>query len=328
VKKIKISIIVPVYNVDNYLKNCLDSLINQTYTNIEIILVNDGSTDNSPNICDMYAEFDERVQVIHKHNEGVSVARNTGLLQATGDYIQFVDSDDILNENSCDLYINIISEFSSLDIVHGGFQKIFEDKCTNIYPLNHHKPIYGQDYIKEYFLSYKTELAVYSCIFNRNFLIDNNILFFKHHIVAEDVYFFIQAYFLAKSVISSHGMHYKYFHRTGSLSDIKVRTLEKSKSRLQLSYDLDELTHLIEDSLLKSLFLDKILTIYIDSCIGGELFRKSHKNLLNKDFVKGKAYRRKTKIKLFFFNINPVIHFQFIKVSMLLRKLSKKYGQH
>lgn len=89
-----ISIIVPVYNVEEYLEQCVESLINQTYSDLEIILVNDGSTDNSPAICNKYAKKDDRIKVIHKQNGGLSDARNTGLNKAQGAYIAFVDSDD------------------------------------------------------------------------------------------------------------------------------------------------------------------------------------------------------------------------------------------
>lgn len=90
----KISVIVPIYKVDSYLRKCLDSIINQTYTNLEIILVDDGSPDNCPAICDEYAAKDERITVIHQKNGGLSAARNAALDIATGDYIGFVDSDD------------------------------------------------------------------------------------------------------------------------------------------------------------------------------------------------------------------------------------------
>lgn len=90
----KISIIVPIYNVEEFLNRCIESLVNQTYKNLEIILVDDESPDNSPAICDKWAAADSRIVVIHKKNEGVAVARNTGLSQATGDYIGFVDGDD------------------------------------------------------------------------------------------------------------------------------------------------------------------------------------------------------------------------------------------
>ena len=89
-----ISVIVPVYNVEKYLNKCLDSIISQTYTNLEIILIDDGSTDNCGKICDEYASKDKRIKVIHKENAGVSSARNYGIQCATGDWIMFVDSDD------------------------------------------------------------------------------------------------------------------------------------------------------------------------------------------------------------------------------------------
>ena len=92
----KISIIVPVYNVEKYIFECVDSLINQTYKNLEIILVDDSSPDNCPQICDEYAQKDDRIKVIHKPNGGLSDARNAGIESATGEYLMFVDSDDYI----------------------------------------------------------------------------------------------------------------------------------------------------------------------------------------------------------------------------------------
>ena len=93
-QKIKVSIIVPVYNVEKYLKRCLDSITNQTLKELEIICINDGSTDNSLKILKQYAHKDKRISIINKQNEGLSVARNTGMEAASGEYIGFVDSDD------------------------------------------------------------------------------------------------------------------------------------------------------------------------------------------------------------------------------------------
>ena len=95
-ENIKVSVILPVYQVEKYLGICIESVINQTYQNLEILLIDDGSTDKSGKICDEYAARDGRIRVIHKENEGVSTARNVGIKQATGDYICFADSDDIL----------------------------------------------------------------------------------------------------------------------------------------------------------------------------------------------------------------------------------------
>lgn len=112
----KISVIVPVYNVRNYLNKCLNSILNQTYKNLEIILIDDGSTDDSGNICDEFAKSDNRIIVIHKQNGGLSDARNVGIENATGDFLTFIDSDDYVEEtmimdlyNSCKEYGTDIS---------------------------------------------------------------------------------------------------------------------------------------------------------------------------------------------------------------------------
>lgn len=117
-----ISIIIPIYNVEKYLPKCLDSVISQTYTNIEIILVNDGSTDSSGLICDDYALKDSRIKVIHKENGGVSSARNIGLDTASGDYVMFVDSDDYVEVDFCEKSLKMALEMNA-DIVSFGFYR-------------------------------------------------------------------------------------------------------------------------------------------------------------------------------------------------------------
>ena len=105
----KISVVIPVYKVEKYLKRCVDSVLTQNYNDLEIVLVDDGSPDNCPSICDDYARLDSRVKVIHKNNGGLSDARNTGLKEATGEYISFLDSDDYLLENfssACEIVKN------------------------------------------------------------------------------------------------------------------------------------------------------------------------------------------------------------------------------
>lgn len=105
-----VSVIIPVYKVEPYLRECLDSVVNQTYSNLEIILVDDGSPDGCPKICDEYAERDSRVKVIHKENGGISDARNKGLDIATGEYVIFVDSDDVIHEKYVEYLYNALIE--------------------------------------------------------------------------------------------------------------------------------------------------------------------------------------------------------------------------
>ena len=111
-----LSIIVPVYNVEKYIERCIKSILNQSFTNFELILVDDGSPDNCGKICDEYKKKDSRIKVIHKKNGGLSDARNAGLNIATGKYIGFVDSDDIIHPQMYEKLFNCINKYNS-DIV-------------------------------------------------------------------------------------------------------------------------------------------------------------------------------------------------------------------
>ena len=101
-----ISVIVPVYNAEEYLEECLESIKNQTYTNIEVILVNDGSTDGSKEICEQYCEKDNRFKLVNQENQGQSVARNLGVAESVGQFIMFVDSDDVVRENIVEVLLS------------------------------------------------------------------------------------------------------------------------------------------------------------------------------------------------------------------------------
>ena len=122
-----ISIVVPVYNVKNYLKRCVDSILDQTYSNLEIILVDDGSTDESGKICDSYADLDERVSVIHKTNGGLSDARNAGLEKISGEYVIFIDSDDFVSPFYVENRVVAIQK-TSCKIACSGFVDFYEGK--------------------------------------------------------------------------------------------------------------------------------------------------------------------------------------------------------
>lgn len=123
----KISVIVPIYKVEDYLHRCVDSIINQTYTNLEIILVDDGSPDNCPMICDEYAKKDSRIRVVHKKNGGLSDARNAGLDIATGEYIMFIDSDDFVDtEMMGSMMRNMIDD--NVDMVVCNIKYVYEDR--------------------------------------------------------------------------------------------------------------------------------------------------------------------------------------------------------
>lgn len=151
----KVTIIVPVYNVQDYLNRCIDSLTNQTYKNIEIFLVDDGSTDNSGAICDNYKKNDKRIKVIHKKNGGQSDARNCALDKMTGDYVAFVDSDDYVDNDYIEYMMSLITNDDS-DVAICSYKAIYENGSIisqangNKYILNAHdtieKTLYHEDF--------------------------------------------------------------------------------------------------------------------------------------------------------------------------------------
>ncbi|MDG7247369.1 glycosyltransferase [Streptococcus pneumoniae] len=115
-----VSVVIPVYNVENYLEECIQSVLNQTYTNLDIVLVNDGSTDASAEICDRFAEIDDRARVFHTENRGAALAKNFGVTQALGEYVLFVDSDDIAEKRMVETLYRQVEE-TGADIVIGNY---------------------------------------------------------------------------------------------------------------------------------------------------------------------------------------------------------------
>ena len=140
----KVSVIVPIYNTEKYLPKCLDSILNQTHENLEIILVDDGSTDDSKKIADTYAKKDKRIKVIHQKNQGQSTARNTGLEKATGDFISFVDSDDQIKPPFIESLLNLYTSNTSLAVCGHQYHWVKKNQSKNLYtsplrPRHHHE---------------------------------------------------------------------------------------------------------------------------------------------------------------------------------------------
>ncbi len=165
---LKISVIIPVYKVENYLRQCVDSVLEQTYQNIEVILVDDGSPDHCPQICDQYAADDSRVIVIHKENGGLSDARNYGVDIASGDYGIFVDSDDYWNDNKALFSLASRLEVTKAEVL--SFPYLYDDECTGRKDIkvqaDHDMP--GQLISKEDQLDYLLKNGLYiACAWNK-----------------------------------------------------------------------------------------------------------------------------------------------------------------
>lgn len=144
-----ISVIVPVYNVEKYLKKCVDSIVNQTYKNLEIILVDDGATDNSGKICDELVELDNRIKVYHKKNGGLSDARNYGVERATGDYIGFVDSDDYIDAEMYEKLYEAIKK-ENVDVAECNLKIVYPEKTDLFTDQKYYQICNKQEYLEEY----------------------------------------------------------------------------------------------------------------------------------------------------------------------------------
>ena len=226
--KPKLSIIVPVYNVENYLSQCIDSILNQTLTDFELILIDDGSSDNSPRICDKYAKKDDRILVIHQENTGVSAARNAGMDVARGEYIGFVDSDDWIESDMYEVMLNI-AEKKSLDIVICGIKEV-RGNVINVRENSNYEDIIlfpsNDDLLSDVFARPSKNLGV---IWNKIFRKDivKNIRFPSNITVCEDLVFLVHLYVRnLKSAVLSQKFYFHRF-RLDSVTGGRTPKLEK-----------------------------------------------------------------------------------------------------
>lgn len=203
-----ISVIVPVYNVEKYINKCIDSILNQTHKNLEIILVDDGSQDNSGKICDEYAKEDKRIIIIHKENGGVSSARNIGLENATGKYVTFIDADDYVDENYCQKLLETLIE-QNVDCVACGHNRIYnkENKLEKITSKKSYK--LRDKEILEKILCVQSGLGFAAMkLWKRNKIKD--IRFNEDMQVAEDAFFALQASQIIKDMYVLNEAIYNY----------------------------------------------------------------------------------------------------------------------
>lgn len=201
-----VSIIVPIYNVEKYLNCCIESIINQTYNNLEIILVNDGSTDSCAILVDEWKKKDNRIKVIHKSNEGVSKARNIGILESSGEFIMFVDPDDFLDGNFVNDMTSIMKRENS-DLVICNYRKvnkradIIDEICCfstkNDRDSCIQNVMLGNGYL-------------WNKIFKRSLIVRNSLRFNQELIVLEDELFILNYLKYCKKVSYTDKIHYNY----------------------------------------------------------------------------------------------------------------------
>lgn len=212
-----ISIIVPVYNVEQYLRKCLDSIISQTYKNFECILVDDGSTDSSGKICDEYSLKDHRFSVVHKTNGGVSSARNTGLDVIGGSYVTFIDSDDYVTDNYLEYLYDMINAFKA-DVAAVSYEMVFNETAKDTSAnIDDYKKICFErkDAIKELLQIRNISQMVWAKLYKTELF--EQIRFPVGKIYGEDLAVIFDIVLLADKVVCSNAALYKYCMRKGSV---------------------------------------------------------------------------------------------------------------
>ena len=228
----KISVIVPVYKVEPYLDKCVSSIVNQTYTNLEIILVDDGSPDSCPTMCDAWAEKDSRIRVIHKPNGGLSDARNAGIVVATGELMAFVDSDDWIASDMYEHLYQRLTEDDS-DIAACGGQMVWENISPSRTLTREGSCVLNQEeamraIIEESWLKQPVWYKLYKTALVRDILFPKG----KYH---EDVFWSYQAVGRAQRVSVSDHIGYYYLQRGGSImgEGYSLKRLDAVEAKVQ-----------------------------------------------------------------------------------------------
>lgn len=301
--KILISVVVPIYNVEKYLNKCVDSLLNQDYTNLEIILVDDGSTDNSSKIADEYKEKNKNIKVIHKENGGLSSARNTGLKEAIGKYIIFIDSDDWIDTKMISTLFNLIKE-NDADISICGFLRTsgsdndFKDinkpqikTFTNMEAM---MQLYNEDYLTEFVVAWN---KLYNIELFKN-------IKYPEGKIHEDEFTTYKLFYNAKKIVYTNEKLYNYRITPNSIMNKafnpnRLYVLEAFKERTEFAKNIgyDE-------------FYIKTLRRYCDLCI--DCYSKC-KSFLNDKALCEKLKNETQKVYCEYMNNNPKFNVDIIR---------------
>lgn len=236
-----ISVIVPVYNTSKYLNQCLTSLVEQSYRNLQIIIVDDGSTDNSPVMCDEWAQRDSRIQVIHKKNAGLGLARNTGLDQTKGQYVMFIDSDDYADLTMIEALYKALNANNS-DTCIGGYKRA-KDNGKTIETVTYSDCTFvGEDVYTKFFFRMlgsspdkhdSIRMSVWNALYSLEIIKQNNIVFpSERELLSEDIVFDAEYYKHSKSASVIGESLYYYRINTASLSHSYKATMLDTSSKL------------------------------------------------------------------------------------------------
>lgn len=318
-----VSIIIPIFNVEAYLSKCISSISEQTYKNLEIILVDDGSTDKSYEICEEWARVDHRIVVIHKKNGGLSDARNAGLNKAKGEYVSFIDSDDFIHPKMIQILLTACIEYAS-EIAICGYKDVIDDN-----------PTMGIENCAKY-TTFSSEEAFDGFLENRdgNFVVAWNKLYSKNLFndlrypkgkIHEDCFTTYRLLLRAKKVVYVDKILYFYRYRPGSI--MRVTDVERE-------YDIveayDEIKRFIQNSYSKKFDMAECQYILANLSVINKAKRYSdnpkinicRKNIKNSSYLKNKRLKHVQKLRAFLFCSMPRFYIRINNV--LIKKWKNK----
>lgn len=230
-----VSLVVPVYNLENTLEECLNSMLCQSYKNLEILLIDDGSTDNSYNICKRYADLDKRIKVLTHPNRGVSYTRNIGIKNSTGYYIMFVDGDDVIKSDMVEIYVNNALH-SDYDIVIGGID--FVENGVVTYKIPEHEDLNRCQLLSNVCVD---TTGIYGYVPNKLYKLENikkHLIYFNEEMYAqEDFDFAISLYEIANKILQIPYSGYIYYYKTGKRKIPMFDLLKNQNKLLSICYN-------------------------------------------------------------------------------------------
>lgn len=321
----KISVIIPVYNVSEYLDKCLWSVTNQTFQDIEIITVNDGSTDDSLSVIEKYAENDDRIKIVNKKNGGTSAARKSGLEIATSDYIHHLDGDDYLELNCYELiYKKAIETEADIAIMKFWFDN------PSISELKESESYWAEELNNIRFLNHIFETNTYNCVWqyiHKRSLYANGVAFLKEHNIGEDAYLTTQLIYFAKKIVTIETPLLHYISRPNSIVNQKFNYARGDQFLSLAKYVYEFIKDKPEYPLLK-----KSLCISYENYNNELFWRRYFKNgherckLSMKNFAEYPELKNKKEIYLLrklikMYAINPLLGRLFAQYYIIKRKI-------
>ena len=334
----KLTIIIPIYNAENTLKECIESILNQSKGDFEIILVNDGSTDNSGKVCDDYAEKDQRIKVFHNENHGVSYSRNFGILKTSHEFISFVDSDDFLEPSFVE---DALSSMEGFDLSVWGIKKERPQGGWISYPYipkNYYNRI---DFYRDHLLSFAF-WGPWSKVFKKSIIINNNLKFNESLLLGEDTLFLIDYLKHTQTIQVLDKVYYNYRYTENSLSNKSslnrdedfFKEIFKEVKGLRKTYG----ENIIFDSFLVQRYSNylilKLREVYILNSYSKQdvlsVLRDEKKNL-KKVILKGvNLFRVKLSLEkriiLLLIRFNPFLSFLNFQLSFFMKLYKWKHG--